>query len=196
MKIIFFTILFNWVCIVHAIPINQAQIKAAYLEGEFEKIRTELETYRKTNPNSSQEDKIFMFKYLGVVYATDANTKDKAESYMYQLLKLAPNIELLDMYVSEKINLMFQDVKNEYKRRKQYTQQYDEYGRPKSISTKSSSALSNVTETVPVQSKKQPKKNAAWIGWTLGCLAVATAVTIFLLLSQDRGEKNVGSVDL
>jgi len=100
--------------------LDQDRIYALYFDGNFEEVRHILETFRKEQPSPSENDKVFMYKYLGIVYAANPETRDQAESYLYQLLKLKPTIEVLDMYISENIKVIFKNVKKDYELKMKY----------------------------------------------------------------------------
>jgi hypothetical protein len=91
--------------------LDRAKISKAYFEGEFDLVVEALETFRKLQPNPVREDKIYAYKYLSVIYAAKPETRGKAESYMYQLLKIMPSIEIMDLYISDNIESIFNNVR-------------------------------------------------------------------------------------
>ncbi|MBF0433287.1 MAG: hypothetical protein HQK83_18555, partial [Fibrobacteria bacterium] len=95
--------------------LNKEEIKNHYFEGEFDTVRTALEHFRKNMKGASRVDSVFVYKYLAVICAAYPESKLEAESYMYQLLKLSPSVELLDMYISDTIQAIFSKVRTEYK---------------------------------------------------------------------------------
>jgi len=112
--------------------LDKEAISNAYFEGEFSTVLPPLETYRQNFPASAtRDDSIFVYKYLSVIYAADPETKAKAESYMVQLLKLMPTIELIDVYMTDNIQAIFRKVKDEYLGRQEYMQENDQFGRAK-----------------------------------------------------------------
>jgi hypothetical protein len=96
--------------------LDKPVISKAYFEGEFWTVINALEAFRKSGIPATREDSIYTFKYLSVVYAADPETRKKAESYMYQLIKMMPTIDLLDLYISDNIESIFQKVKSDYER--------------------------------------------------------------------------------
>ncbi|MBF0431214.1 MAG: hypothetical protein HQK83_08055 [Fibrobacteria bacterium] len=169
--------------------LNKEEIKAQYFEGEFETVKSALEMFRKNMDGASREDSIFLYKYLAVIYAADDNTKDKSESYMYQLLKLAPSAELLDMYISDTIQAIFNKVRSEYVARERYLNR-DKSPAPapaSSVQTKKS-VTPPPTSTANKKSKSSSslKSSKKWIWWTAGGVVLAGAVTGFLLLSKTQ----------
>lgn len=94
--------------------LDKPAISKAYFEGEFQTVIDALEAFRRSGKAASREDSIYTFKYLGVVYAAEPATRLKAESYMYQLIRMAPKIDLLDLYISDTIHGIFLKVKGDY----------------------------------------------------------------------------------
>ncbi len=94
-------------------------IEENYYNGDFDPCLEALEHYRKSNPGMTRDDTIFVYKHLSVMYAAQAETRHKAESYMYQLLKVLPSAELLDMYISSEIQALFERVRRDYEKRKE-----------------------------------------------------------------------------
>jgi hypothetical protein len=159
----------------------------AYKESEFEPVRVSIERYlNQRGANATREEKIFAFKFLGVIYAADTLTRIRAESYFNRLLDLAPNIELIDMYVSPKIMEIFERIKNERRQTEAYKEHFDAYGNP-------IQPVATPTAALPAREKKDPdpkirkeESNHAWIWWTLGVAAVGAGVG-FYALSLDHG---------
>ena len=172
--------------------LDQEKIKSLYLDGDFEPAKKILEAYKEAHPNAENKEKIFIYKFLSVIYAANPKTRDKAQSYMYSLLTLVPTVELLDLYVSDAIEKIFQDVKQKYHREQKYANHYDIYGAPKEDD---SGAAIPVVEGEGASSsnsgtqEKEGKKMKPWVSWTLGGVAVATMVTGYMFLSRDKVEK-------
>ena len=163
--------------------LDKEAIAYEYFEGEFSRILPPLEEYRQSFPeNSTREDSIFVFKYLSVIYAADSSTRTKGESYMVQLLKLKPTIELIDLYISDNIKAIFKDVKESYLQQQKYIREYDQFGNEKRDSV--SRSLSGTVSS--------PKKSSrSWVWWTLGGLGTAAvATTAYFAMSDESQSKN------
>jgi hypothetical protein len=165
--------------------LNKETISKFYLDGDFETVITALEHYRKQNPDMSKDDQIFIYKHLSVIYASNPETKDKGESYMYQLLKLVPTIDLIDMYISDNIESIFLRVKERYQRME------SQRGASKPSASEKPEAQASSPTPAPQQkptaqpADKKSKKGKKWIWWTAGGVALAGAVTFFLVSSSD-----------
>jgi hypothetical protein len=167
-------------------------ISSAYNESEFEPVRVSVEKYLKQRGDAvTREEKIFAFKYLGVIYAADSSSRVRAESYFNRLLDLAPNIELIDMYVSPKIMEVFEGVKNERRRDEQYRSNFDAYGNPikpvnKTPSRDTVQQPAN-TKAGPTTAKPELRKEEsghAWIWWTAGAAALGAGVGLYILTTE------------
>ncbi len=164
--------------------LDKPAISKAYFESDFVRIVLPLETWRQgVADNKTSEDSIFVFKYLSVIYAANPATKEKSRSFMFMLLTLAPTIEILDMYASDEIELMFRSVKREFKERNDYLSTHDHLGKEK-------------TKDVPQQSvspatKAPETKSSKWVWWTAGGIGLAaTAIGTYILLEPNATEGN------
>jgi hypothetical protein len=95
---------------------NKSEIQALYCSGEFDPLLALLENLRQQRRLRDREDSVFIFKYLGVVYGADDATRKKAESFLYQLLKLDPKADLADLVVGESIETIFNKVRERYEK--------------------------------------------------------------------------------
>ncbi len=167
--------------------LDKPAISKAYFEGDFHRVLPPLEAWRTSRATKIREDSIFVYKYLSVIYAADSTTRNKAESYMVQLLKLMPTIELVDMYISDNIEAIFKDVQGKFLKQQQYVRSHDDLGR-----VRQDSAFGAPPGTPAA--KQNPKRSAQWFFWTAGgvCLVAATAGVYFLLEpTTPAGKKNV-----
>jgi hypothetical protein len=94
--------------------LDQQKIHSLYADGEFEKLVAEVSGFESRNKTYSHSDSAFIAKYLAVVYAANPETREKAKYYMYQLLKLQPEAQLMGMYANEEIEKLFDRMKKEY----------------------------------------------------------------------------------
>jgi hypothetical protein len=94
--------------------VDQKTVHASYNEGDFEAVTAALTGFMTRNPSFSHEDSVFIAKHLAVVYAANPQTREKGRYYMYQLLELVPSAKLVDMFVSEEIDRIFEKVREEF----------------------------------------------------------------------------------
>jgi hypothetical protein len=179
--------------------IQQDAILKAYSESDWDQVTSQLEAYLRLHgdANVSKEERIFAYKYLGVVFAADTVTKARAESYFHRLLDLAPEIEILDMFASKKVTDLFDNLKAEHQKRLDYKKSHDQYGQV--VGTTPSSGFDSLrtqrhSKTIPLPAKVGPKKDGghAWVWWTAGTAVTAGAITgIYLLTSQSSESKTL-----
>ena len=124
-----------------------------------------------------------MYKYLSVIYAADSTTRNKAESYMVQLLKLMPTIELVDMYISDSIEAIFKNVQEKYLMQQQYVRHHDDLGRPLQDST------SGKAQPEPTVAKQKPDHSLQWIWWTVGGVGLSATVAGGYYLFHEKPSK-------
>jgi hypothetical protein len=94
--------------------LDQQKIHQLYTEGDFEKVLTAIHEFTQTHPTHSQDDSIFIAKYLAVIYAANPATREMGRSYMFRLLKLQPNAKIVDLFVSDEIDRTFEKTKEEF----------------------------------------------------------------------------------
>ncbi len=158
--------------------LDGAAVNLMFHEGELEPLADRLEAYLKVTPESNEEDRLIAYKFLGIIHSSRPESRLKGESYFYQMLKIAPNIELVQPYVSDRIQEVFQNVKKEYHKREALTKLHDELGRPIELSD-------SISE--PVDKKKGKRRIWALVGAGAG-LATAGGVVAWYMTS-DRGNK-------
>jgi hypothetical protein len=170
--------------------LDMPAIRNAYSESEFEKVKNALEAYLKQKgEQASREERIFAFKHLGVIYAVDSATTPRAESYFNRLLLLSPNIELVDMYVSAKIQQLFQRIKEDRRAQADYKSQYDAFGNPLPDSKKDPEPVVTPKKEVKPRPEKrvsQSEKKRAWMWWAAGIFTVGAGVGMYVWSLQDE----------
>ena len=97
-----------------AVQLRQQAIHIAYNEGDFDKVTAEIEVFTKANKTYTRADSIFIAKHLAVVYTANPGTREKGKYYMYRLLEMVPSAELVDMFVSDEIDRIFDKVRKEF----------------------------------------------------------------------------------
>jgi hypothetical protein len=143
--------------------LDKEAISHAYFEGDFRRILPPLEAFRTSLAKKTNDDSVFVFKYLSVIYAADSSTQPKAESYMVQLVKMKPTIELIDLYISDNIEAIFTGVKENYLKQQQYIKNHDLIG--------------NERAAASAAAPPQKVRSSKWVWWTVGGVGVAAVVT-------------------
>lgn len=94
--------------------LDQKRLHSDYNEGNFEKVIATLEGFMSSHKTFAFEDSVFIAKHLAVVYSANPDTREKGKYYMYRLLALLPSAKLVDMYVSDEIDRIFDKVREEF----------------------------------------------------------------------------------
>jgi hypothetical protein len=200
---IFLVLLCSWSI---GAPLSYSNIKSLYNEGEFGKIKVTLETFLKQNGDSAQiKDKIFAYKYLGIVYAAEPKWSVIAESYFFQLFELAPNAYISDLYVSSAVQALYDKTKERFLKENREITEYDEFGNPRIHAAPGKGQSDNPPKQDTLISpnvrknlnsnpspKKQPEKDPkfqVW-PWALGGAAIAVAGVIWWYSSQEKSGKH------
>jgi hypothetical protein len=163
--------------------LDREKIHALYLNGDFDEVREALEQYRKSRDSLDQSDKIFVYKYLGVIYSSDPKTRTKGEGYLFSLLQLVPTITLLDMYISDAVESIFDRVRERYA-------QIAVERRSEAESYKAPAGKPAAPATAPKASpaEKPGGRSWAWAYWAAGGAALASAVAVYYIASDSPTE--------
>lgn len=94
--------------------LNKDQVRSYYNDGNFEQAVQELKSFIKANETYSREDSIFVAKNFAVMYTANPEKRELGKYYMHALLKLMPAADLVDMYVSDEIDRIFDKVRKEF----------------------------------------------------------------------------------
>jgi hypothetical protein len=171
-----------------AVPLNQKDIHTAYNEGDFDKVLSLIDQFNKANKTYSRSDSIFVAKHLAVVYSANPQTREKGKYFMYRLLEMMPSAELVDMFVSDEIDRIFDKVRKEFLvRQKGFGVDSAQISMPAKASTTpvaSNAASTQVSSTPSRGSQPFWKRNAFWIASGTG-VAIAGAAVVFIYFQDE-----------
>ncbi len=105
---------------VSADTVDQKKIHAEYGDGNFETVTQILEDYRARHDHYRVADSVLVAKYLGVIYASNPNTREKGKYWLYKMLQMDPAQDLVDLYVGEEVQGTFEKVRQEFIVRRNY----------------------------------------------------------------------------
>jgi hypothetical protein len=170
-------------------------LRKAYTEGDFDPVRKALESFMKKNgKTATRNESVFAHIYLGVIYAADSSSGVRAENHFNALLDLAPNIELVDMFIPPKIQFLFDRVKQDFLRTQEYGKKYDALGNPLPEGTTAKAEPAPYGDadarTGKTGSVKPKRSGAQWAWWGVGAAAVVGAgVGVYYLtaVEEDAG---------
>lgn len=96
-------------------PIDTTDIHSAFINGDFDQATAPLESALKSKRTLSHAESLFTYKHLGVIYSAASSTREKGRYFLYQFVSANPNANILDMYVSDNIFLIFRNDQEDYK---------------------------------------------------------------------------------
>jgi hypothetical protein len=172
--------------------IDLEAIHNTYNEGDFDAVIKLTDSFTKGNGSYSRSDSAFVFKHLAVVYTANPKTREKGKFYMYRMLEMLPSAELVDMFVSDEVDRIFDKVRREFKTRQK------NFGVDTtliSLPEKEPSARSSAGAAKPVSAPEPPKAasvkkgaNPVWFWVAGGAVAAGAGIATVLLLQPDESE--------
>lgn len=100
--------------------VDQRQVHSEYGDGNFETVLQVLEDFRARHDHYRAADSVVIAKYLGVVYAANPASREKGKYWLYRMLQLDPGQDLVDLYVGEEVQGVFEKVRQEFVVRRNY----------------------------------------------------------------------------
>ncbi len=183
-------------------------VKQLYKDGEFEKVRTQLENFlKKADATATRDERILAYKYLGVVYASKPDGAPQAEAYFFRLLDLSPMVQLTEMYVSSSVNDLFERTQRRFLKEKRVSQSVDELGHPINPSQDQGNPSHAVTDSMgsanthhtvvtkrPIRNTSQTnidseKKPVKIWPWVLGATIVGGGIGVYVMTSSEDAKK-------
>lgn len=166
-------------------PLDQVAVKLAYSEGDFEPAIAMLEEFQKSHADFTREESLMVYKYLGVMYSADQETREKGKNYFYKLLRIDPEAKILDLYVSIVVQDIFKNTLDELMGQKDLAMEPRPQKDAASGAGKQDVAAKRGDQAVPPRSGKPPvlkaEKSHAIYWWTGGLALVAGAATGYYL---------------
>jgi hypothetical protein len=173
--------------------LDQAKIHYDYSNGEFGQVEKDLAAFRARNKTYSREDSIFIAKHLAVVYAANPRTREKGRYYMFRLLELMPGAKIVDMFVSEEIERIFEKVREEFNVKAAAMGKAPYRSLP---SGEAAPVPGSAADPAGKASRKKGRSSTAkyWVAGGVGLIAVGAAA-YFLIPRDEAGEDKVYVVD-
>lgn len=157
-----------------------------YGEGEFDVAVAMIDSFTRSNPVYPKDDSVFVAKHLAVIYTANPDTREKGKRYMFQLLELLPSAKIVDMFVSDEIDRIFQRVREEY------TVQLNLMGRKGAGMESGKHPIDPMAVSPPKDSaappavRRKPSRSRA-LYWAAGgtVLAVGAGALVYLMLPKE-----------
>jgi hypothetical protein len=170
--------------------LDQKSIHHIYSEGDFETVISRIDSFTATHKDYTLSDSIFIAKHLAVIYTANPATREKGKNYMFRLLNLMPSAKLVDMFVSDEIDHIFEKVREEYVVRQQSlgndapshleSTRYAVNKLSLNPDSGSGSGPANGREDRPAAVGKGPSRAVYWIAGGVTLAAIAGAGYYFL----------------
>lgn len=142
--------------------LDRVRIHALYHDGEFERILRELEPYGKGQCACAKDDSIFAEKHLAVVLAAAPATRELGRYHMFRLLDLSPRADLLDMYVGDEVDAVFEKVRKEHALRAADPAAAKAPARSMAINGAPASPAAPASKAAPAAPSSGPAYSDAW----------------------------------
>lgn len=174
-----------------AASIDLDAIHHAYNEGDFDAVIKLTDPFTNGKGAYTRSDSAFVFKHLAVVYSANPKTREKGKFYMYRLLEMLPSAELVDMYVSDEVDRLFDKV------RKDFTSRQKNFGVDTtliSLPERQPGPKASISESKPVPAPDAPKAETrkkridpVWFWVAGGGVVVGAGIAAILLMQPDAG---------
>jgi hypothetical protein len=177
--------------------LDQKRIHGDYNNGDFDRVTNVLEGFMKRNTRWVHSDSVFIAKHLAVVYSANPDTREKGKFYMFRLLQLVPSAKLVDMFVSDEIDRIFEKVREEFLVRQRgfgvdstqvsIPEKAPARGQPVRGEAEPLPRGSTGPETPHVAASKPAGKSNAMY-WVAGGVGVAAAATLAFIYLDEAGK--------
>lgn len=190
----FWGLLIVWLAVHPAIAaaatLDQKAIHHAYNEGDFDAVIKLTNPFTSGNETFARSDSLFVFKHLAVVFTANPATREKGKFYMYRMLEMLPSAELVEMYVSDDVDRIFDKVRKEFMtRQKNFGVDTTQIHLPEKGSA--ARPLADASAPGSDSAKAKPKRKGIdpiWY-WVAGGAAVAGAgIAAVILMQPDEAE--------
>jgi hypothetical protein len=174
--------------------LNQTAIHKMYNEGNFDQVDSLIKIFAAKNKAYSSQDSFFIAKHLAVIYSANPNTREKGRYHMYRMLELRPDAGLIDMFVSDEIDRIFEKVKKEFQVRNGNAGA-PETSKVADATPPSPSLPAAPTPEVAAKSgqKRFWKKPLTWVG---GVAVFALAAGVVHLLFDSESKTKTNTIDV
>lgn len=99
----------------NAVPsLPEKEVESAYRNGDLDSVVIYIKRGRSKPVFLDRGDSLIAFKYLGVIYSTDPQTREKGRYYFNQLLKKEPKASITELLPGETARRVFKEVREEF----------------------------------------------------------------------------------
>ena len=169
--------------------LDQNGVHNIYREGDFDVVVALIDSFTTYNHTYSKDDSVFIAKHLAVIYSANPSTRELGKNYMFRLLDLLPSAKIVDMFVSDEIDHIFEKVREEYVvRQRTMGNEAPTNLESNQYAANKLTMQDNPGETTPpAQDTKKKSSNSHTGYWVAGGITlVAVAGTAFYLLQPKK----------
>ncbi len=95
-------------------PLPKQHIESVYRNGDIDSVIFYLKQGREKPMFLDKDDSVLAFKYLGIIYATDKDKREKGRYYFNQMLRLDPGASITELLPGESARTIFKEVREEF----------------------------------------------------------------------------------
>jgi hypothetical protein len=90
------------------------RIESVYRNGDIDSVIFYLKQGREKPMFLDKSDSVLAFKYLGIIYATDKDRREKGRYYFNQMLRLDPGASITELLPGESARAIYKEVREEF----------------------------------------------------------------------------------
>jgi hypothetical protein len=175
--------------------LDRISVQRDYRDGNFEEVTRFITTFQQRNPKCQPDDSLFIAKHLAVIYASSPATREKGKYWMYQMLTLSPSANLLDMFVSEDIDHLYDKIRLEFEASHPNAASLRNEKDASLSSTHASPQVDRKNQVLPrpisqgSQIEKEKSNSAIW-WWAGGIAALASVGTVTYIMVGENSKPN------
>jgi hypothetical protein len=95
-------------------PLPKQHIENVYRNGDIDSVIFYLKQGREKPMFLDKSDSVLAFKYLGIIYATDKDKREKGRYYFNQMLRLDPDASITELLPGESARSIYKEVREEF----------------------------------------------------------------------------------
>jgi hypothetical protein len=167
-------------------PLPGKHLESVYRNGDLDSVVIYIRMGRPRPVFLDKNDSTLAFKYLGIIYSADPQTREKGRYYFNQLLKLDPKASITELIPGENARTVFKEAREEF------YELHPKLTQPASPAPPPEPAQPPYATTIVFKSSPEPaaaaapgkKRSYTWLWVTGGVVAAgaaAAAVTVAII---------------
>ena len=168
----------------NAIPsLPGKEVESAYRNGDLDSVVIYIKRGRVKPVFIDRGDSIVAFKYLGVIYSADAQTREKGRYYFNQLLQKEPRASITDLLPGETARAVFKEVREEfYELNPQFAPKtVQEQDAPPEVQAPANAVVGAAPQAPSVAEAPRKKRSWTWLWISSGVVATGATAAVVLI---------------